>query len=121
MWESEIELELNYLSSGKIIKEKITLIKQLSIYLTICLSIARSIYILLKWSICICMFIVINVLVFFTLSLAEELNKHNPDMALLSCHSPLTFKPEHGVNGRAYRSWIWKGPLSFSPVNQSRK
>lgn len=35
--------------------------------------------------------IVINVLVFITLSLVEELNKHGPDMVLLSCHSPLTF------------------------------
>ncbi len=40
MWESEIELELNYLSSGKIIKEKITLI----IYLSNYLSVYRSIY-----------------------------------------------------------------------------
>lgn len=35
-----------------------------------------------------------------TSSLVQELNKHGPDMVLLSCHSPLTFDPFLGVNGK---------------------
>lgn len=57
-----------------------------------------------------------------TSSLGEELNKHGPDMALLSCHSPLTFDQFMGVNGKLQKLNVSTASASqFFQAKFSRK